>query len=693
VNACAAAMIRSALVMALLGCAAAVRGQEPAPAELRQALFAEGASVDLTLPWRFHGGDDPLWAAPGWDDSDWGIVDPLLPPAELPAGGWTGVGWFRRHLRLGPDLAGTSLTLRVEAPGAARVFLDGEPVLISEGAPGAAVAGAAGAAPGHGAFGAFTFPSPGEHLLAVRYEVSPRQPSDSAPPSLGFRLSLALPGAADALLAAERRRVAIEAIFVTIPAFLALLHLALFWSYPKARENLFYAASMASFVGITLCDLQLNRVASDVLEDLALRASTTFIFGAIFFVLLTYLSLRTAPLPRSWIGFAAAGAALAAWSWVDASSLARSWAWYLYFAAMLVEIVRVEARAPKVKREGISILLGGLVILGAVILLQILINQGIVPPLAGIGGVYVFGMLAFAIAMSLFLAGTFARTSTHLERRLVEVRSLSEQVLAQEREAHEQELSRRLLAAEDARKSDEIAAARRLQLSMLPATLPQVPGLETAAVMTTATEVGGDYYDFKTGADGSLLVALGDATGHGLAAGTMVTAVKAIFSALGVEAGLPEMLAECDRVLRGMNLRPLHMCLTLARIGPRGLAVCSAAMPPVLVHRAASGEVEEIGAPGLPLGAGLPACWEERRTPLAAGDTLLLATDGLPELRDPAGAELGFDGAAEAFRAAAGVAAVEVVERLMERVRAWRGDREPTDDLTLVAVRVSPPPP
>ncbi len=82
-----------------------------------------------------------------------------------------------------------------------------------------------------------------------------------------------------------------------------------------------------------------------------------------------------------------------------------------------------------------------------------------------------------------------------------------------------------------ARKTHELEEARNLQLSLLPGQLPQLPNLEIAVYMKTATEVGGDYYDFKVAADGTLNIALGDATGHGMQAGTMVTLMKGLFSA------------------------------------------------------------------------------------------------------------------------------------------------------------------
>ncbi len=132
-----------------------------------------------------------------------------------------------------------------------------------------------------------------------------------------------------------------------------------------------------------------------------------------------------------------------------------------------------------------------------------------------------------------FLAGDFAGTNLDLERRLVEVPRLSGQVLDQKRAAHAQELQQRLLEAEHARAGAELEAARSLHLSMLPAAPPR---LEVAAAMFTASEVCGDYCDFRVEDGGGLVVAFGDATGHGVAAGIMVTAVRALVAHLAAAA-------------------------------------------------------------------------------------------------------------------------------------------------------------
>jgi len=660
----------------------AVPAQEPAPARIRGAALGGGQSIELVFAWRFQPGDDPRWAEPGHDDAGWKTTEPARADGVLPAGAEPRVAWFRRHLEVDAGAARRPLRLTAVAAGELRVYLDGALLLETHGGqpePGTAAAGT---------WVNLRLAGPGRHLLAVRYAPAGAAPGGDPGRPRGFLLTLEGQSAAAEREAGAQRRAALAAIAIAVPALLALVHFALFLSHRKERENLFYALAMLGFIGIVACDLDFLRTASPEWRRAAGLAAPLFILAACFFVLLTHQAVRLPRLAPSWIGFAVAAVLLGLLTLLVPHPAVQSWSWYLYFAAMSLEIVRLEIRGPTVRRPGAPLLLAGLVALGVVILLQILINLGAVPPLAGVGSVYVFGILALAVAMSLFLAHTAAARSVQLERRLEEVRSLSEQVLAQERAALERALEARLLAAEHARKTGEIEAARALQLSLLPRELPRPAGLEVAAAMTTASEVGGDYYDFRLGEDGSLVVAIGDATGHGVAAGTLVTAAKALFSVLDLGRGLGAALAECDRALRGLQVRRLHMCLALARVTPRALAVSAAAMPPVLVRRGATGAVEEVGAGGLPLGAGPGAERPERAAPLAPGDLLLFASDGLFEDPDPAGTAFGFAGVAAALGEARDASAGEVVERLLARAAARRGGGSPADDITLIAVRV-----
>ncbi len=676
--------LRIAVLALALGAAAAVApGQEPKPANLTAQGFAgtpEG--IQFTYPWRFRPGDDPAWAEPAFDDTKWETVEPLMPPGRRPPGGWPGVGWFRRHLRVEPALWGVPLLVRIEEAGTADIYLDG--TLVNR-----AVAPATGAAPESGPVREgpwpITFSARPEHVIAVRYACAW---CGTAGAGIGFTLSLHEPDAVVAVRAAvARRNAALLGALATVLVFVALLHGALYWFYPRMRENLFYALFMAVFALLVFRDYGVWRLPRAPWEELLNRMTSPAPILIILLGQLTYYAVRTRPFPKSWKVFAVAAVVLMPAVFFSPEPYSTV-IWSGYFAAMLADVVRIERSRRTVAREGVAVILLGMAVLAACIVLQLLVNFRVVPAVAGFNEVYVFGVLASVLTMSLFLAHTFARTSLHLEKRLAEVESLTAQVLDQERAAHANELRQRLLEAENARKSGELEAGRALQLSMLPPALPDVEGLEIAVAMSTASEVGGDYYDFRPAPGGSLVVAVGDATGHGVAAGILVTAVKALFATLGGKTGLAPMLAECDRVLRGMNLKHLRMCLSVARIAARSVTVCSAAMPPLLVWRAGSGAVDEVGAGGLPLGGGLSPAYEEQSAALGPGDTLLFATDGFPELLDPEGKPFGFGGVAEALRAAGGAPACEVVERLTAAAAAWRRDREQADDITFVVVRV-----
>jgi hypothetical protein len=376
--------------------------------------------------------------------------------------------------------------------------------------------------------------------------------------------------------------------------------------------------------------------------------------AAILFGLLTYYALRTRSIPRTWRALVPLAIALIAFC-SSRPNDDRPY-WVIIFVLAVIEVARIEWSGRVVRRRGAAFFLTSLSLLGVAILLQILINAGYVEAIGGIHEVYIFGILASGIGMSLYLAYTLGQS--------------------------------RIVEAENARKTRELAHARDLQLSMLPRTMPRVAGLEIAAATQTAAEVGGDYYDVRLTDDGSLLLAFGDATGHGLAAGIVVTAAKALFTSLPTSEPLPDLLATCDRAMHDMQLPALRMCLTLARISPRAVALASAAMPPLLIHRAATNDVEELGANGLPLGTRMRSSYAEQSSSLQPGDTLLFASDGFAELTDGDGRQLGYDGVVDAFRRAASASTCrEVIDRLFAEAARFRGAHAQDDDITFVVVR------
>lgn len=275
----------------------------------------------------------------------------------------------------------------------------------------------------------------------------------------------------------------------------------------------------------------------------------------------------------------------------------------------------------------------------------------------------------------------FGQLAVAFNRMAHDLSEQRQKLYEEERARREQEVQQKILEG----KAAELEEARRFQLSLLPKDVPQLDRFHVGAFTQTATEVGGDYYDFRVNGD-VLTVAIGDATGHGAKAGTMVTVIKTLFSSYTNEEPGAFLGAATERIKR-MALERMSMALALARFDGNRLTVASAGMPPLLVHRAAESRVEEVAFSSTPLGT-LGSEYEQREVSLAEGDTVLFMTDGFPELTNGFGQQLGYTAAFDAFADVAGGGAQDVIDGLVAQAKEWHGDHPPNDDITFVVVRV-----
>ena len=150
---------------------------------------------------------------------------------------------------------------------------------------------------------------------------------------------------------------------------------------------------------------------------------------------------------------------------------------------------------------------------------------------------------------------------------------------------NEANLRAQIAETENERKTQELEEARQLQLSMLPKYCRNLPNLDIAVYMKTATEVGGDYYDFNVAMDGTLTVVMGDATGHGMRAGTMVTSAKSLFNSYAANPDILFTFQEMTRCIKQMQFQSLAMSMTMLKIQNNKLLMSSAGMPPVYLFR------------------------------------------------------------------------------------------------------------
>ena len=238
---------------------------------------------------------------------------------------------------------------------------------------------------------------------------------------------------------------------------------------------------------------------------------------------------------------------------------------------------------------------------------------------------------------------------------------------------------------------DELQVARELQRDIMPAAAPEVAGYAFAHSWRTANDVGGDYYNFVPLADGRLALMVGDASGHGMAAGLLMASANAtLLSACEIDPD-PQRAAELlHRVLRRSRDRRAFMSLFYALLDPasgRLDYVCAGHPFPLL--RRHGGEIEELGEGGFPLGRGDRVGLRTGTTTLVPGDLLLLFTDGLPEaLGEGGGDAFGFERVRDAL--VGGGIAQEIHDRVLARFNAHIGREALQDDISVVVLERLP---
>lgn len=240
---------------------------------------------------------------------------------------------------------------------------------------------------------------------------------------------------------------------------------------------------------------------------------------------------------------------------------------------------------------------------------------------------------------------------------------------------------------------DELEVARQLQIDLLPRGAPEMPGYRVAHSYRTANEVGGDYYDFQPLPDGRVALVVGDASGHGIAAGLVMAIANATLkTALDLDPAGANVHAVLNRTLCRTGDRRTFMSLFYALLTPasgRLRYVCAGHPYPLL--RRAGGEVLELGTGSLPLGIKEPLEAVTREVEMAPGDLLVLYSDGLPEAVDGAGQAFGFERLAGLL--AAPGSPQEVHDRILAGFDRHVGEEPLKDDLTLVVLLRDPAPP
>ena len=171
-------------------------------------------------------------------------------------------------------------------------------------------------------------------------------------------------------------------------------------------------------------------------------------------------------------------------------------------------------------------------------------------------------------------------------------------------------------------------------------------------------------------------------------AGTIVSMTKALFASGGSNLDMKTYFNQSSDALKGIELGRLMMAFMMIKIKSNTIEIANAGMPPLFIYRKQSRVIEEILINGMPLVAIKDFPYETKAIEIAQGDTLLLLSDGLPELQNEMNEHYGYGRVKDAFEKSAEKEAEEIINYFKNESSKWIKDKDPDDDVTFVVIKV-----
>ena len=245
------------------------------------------------------------------------------------------------------------------------------------------------------------------------------------------------------------------------------------------------------------------------------------------------------------------------------------------------------------------------------------------------------------------------------------------------------------LIAETIANQAELETARNIQEGILSTDFPDHPSYSVCADMTPAEQVGGDFYDFFTIDETHIAVAIGDVSGHGVAAALFMTLTKTLLKVYA-QAGYAtdKVMAHVNRYLLGSNPEKLFVTGWIGILDlTSGILsyTCAGHNPPILIH--AQSKTDYLpGKPNFVLGRRKKVSYTEEHIKLSAGDKLILYTDGVTEAHSPDDELFGDEQLITLIRASSDQDQSELVRTIRSSVDSFENGREHYDDATILTL-------
>jgi hypothetical protein len=250
------------------------------------------------------------------------------------------------------------------------------------------------------------------------------------------------------------------------------------------------------------------------------------------------------------------------------------------------------------------------------------------------------------------------------------------------------ELKDKLLA------QDELAIGRAVQRALMPTRNPEVPGWSTWLFTRPANEVGGDLVDYLPVGGSRLGLSLGDVAGKGLGAALLMAKLQSTLRALAPGCvSLSDLGSQVNVIIHRDGIPNRFATLVYMEIEPDCGMVrfLNAGHPPPLALRATG--VEELPAVALPLGIQADALYTEQCVDLSPGEILVVYSDGFTDALNSLGEYFGEERLKNRLAELRELPADELGKALLREVEHFVGEAKPSDDLSIIVLKRSAPPP
>ncbi len=646
-------------------------------------ITSSGLEIDGSIAlnnWEAKAGDNFDWLQDSLFFDGWLEIDTRYISNET-VENWNGIGWFKTRIKIDESLIKEPLPfLFDENYGALELYLDGD-LIDRLGSVSSIAANSISEIDHHAEF--FQISDTLVHVLTVRFVNHKSDDFESLGLQSGFQLRLFDKEAyLQSEVLHERTHTHIISIIVFLTS-LSIIHLLLLIFYPAGQMNFYFTFIAASVAVFTLSNNGNELFSNPNYLILAIYIKELAWLFAYLCILKFSYSFTEKSSPKFLLIALFLGLIITLVSFFTSLTIE-------IFRSVLSIIILLEYSRiviiQKNKKQPVDLLLMGV----GIFILMIFLNRESFVEDFNLGYPFLNNINAITVlvaSLSFYMLRDFAKAQTKLEYKYLEVKHLSERSIDQERRNKEKEFKQKLLEAENERKTAELEEARALQLSMLPAEIPSSKYWEISARMETAYEVGGDYYDFYEVSKNELVVAVGDATGHGMKAGIIVATVKSNFLSTVGSNSLIDTLKKISAGIRNLELKMLYMGLMLFRIKKHHLTFTSAGMPQALWYKAADKKIEEILVKAMPLGTTVNFPYSELEFDAQKGDIILVVSDGLIELFNKQREQLGIESIKEVLLRSAGESTEEIMKAAFQLKEKWSNGNHQEDDVTILVMK------